>query len=218
MKLMIDMDGTLAEWKSSSSPEELLEEGYFFNLRPLSSVLTVQLLAGIADIYILSAVIPYSRYAKTEKRAWVHKYLPEIPDDHILFSVDGMSKREFAEKRFGQVTKYDILLDDYSKNLDDWSRAGTSVKFLNGINGSNGRQYEHFITDGLTIEQSVQNALYLNNLILQLQKEEKREEAAVFRNQILSEIRAFAVTDGRMSANKREATMEDVLRLMQWNV
>lgn len=188
MKLMIDMDGTLAEWKSGSSPEELLERGYFLNLRPLSSVLAVRMLAGMADIYILSAVIPHSRHARMEKMEWLHEHLPEISDDHILFSVDGMSKREFAEEHFGRVTKYDILLDDYSRNLDDWSRAGTSVKFLNGINGSSGRQYRHFVSDGPTVWHSVQIALYLNDLILQLQRQERKEKDADIRKQLFRKL------------------------------
>lgn len=203
MKLMIDMDGTLAEWKPGSSPEELLEPGYFLNLRPLSSVLAVRMLAGMADIYILSAVIPHSRHAKAEKRAWLREHLPEIPDDHVLFSVDGMSKREFAEEHFGRVTRYDILLDDYSKNLDDWSQAGTPVKFLNGINGSRGRKYRHVVSDGPTVWHSMQIALYLNDLILQLQRQESKERDADIRNQVLREIRAFA-TDRGMDGNKGE--------------
>ncbi len=181
MRLFIDMDGTLAEWKSASSPEELLEKGYFYNLRPLSSVKMVKMLAGTFDTYILSAVIPDSAYAKSDKLAWLNKYLPKIPKDHILFSVDGLSKREFAKNLFGKVTRYDVLLDDYSKNLDDWGKSGTPVKFLNGINGGSGRNYPYAISDAATAQGCVENILYLHELLKSLQNEEKKENDVLMR-------------------------------------
>lgn len=193
MKLFIDMDGTLAEWKSASSPEELLEKGYFYNLRPLSSVKMVQMLAGAFDTYILSAVIPDSAYAKGDKLVWLEKYLPGIPKDHILFSVDGLSKREYAKSLFGEITRYDVLLDDYSKNLDDWGKAGTPVKFLNGINAKSGRKYPYAISDAATAQGCVENTLYLYELLKRLQSEEKKEKDALMRRIVLEELQGMAV-------------------------
>ncbi len=193
MKLFIDMDGTLAEWKSTASPEELLEKGYFYNLRPLSSVKMVKMLAGVFDTYILSAVIPDSAYAKLDKLAWLEKYLPEIPKDHILFSVDGLSKREYAKNLFGEVTRYDVLLDDYSKNLDDWGKSGTPVKFLNGINAKSGRNYPYAISDATAAQGCVGNILYMYELLKRLKEEEKEEKNAIMQRIILEGLREMAV-------------------------
>jgi 5'(3')-deoxyribonucleotidase len=163
MKMFFDLDGTLTEWKSASAYEDLLKKGYFRNLQPLNSVAVVKLLSKWSEhIYILSAVMEESLYAASEKMEWVREYLPEIPEDHILFSTDGKSKREFVKNYFGEVSKSDLLIDDYSINLDDWAKEGTPVKFLNGINGSHGRQYERAIHNE---DDTTLNAQYLDYLL-----------------------------------------------------
>ena len=43
-RLFVDMDGTLAEWRSEAGPEELYEKGYFESLRPYSAILGACLL------------------------------------------------------------------------------------------------------------------------------------------------------------------------------
>ena len=171
MRLFIDMDGTLAEWRPSSTPEELMEEGYFSGLRPTGLINVVKKLFEknprfIADTYILSAVIPTSKYAKKEKLEWIRKHLPMIDDAHILFSKDGCSKREYAEKFFGGLTKADFLLDDYGRNLKDWQKAGTAIKFYNGINGSGNTAYKYRIFDAKDKEFSVLTMAYRLKKIL----------------------------------------------------
>lgn len=147
LKLYIDMDGTLAEWKVDGFPY-LYDKGYFYNLKPLNAVRRLlKVLYRSYDVYILSAVLEDSLYAGPEKLAWLQKHLPFIEEDHILFNKNGSSKAEFikSSENFG---KHCILVDDYSANLSDWAaNGGTSVKFLNGINGRHGRTYQFSLSE-----------------------------------------------------------------------
>ena len=79
-RLFVDMDGTLAEFKTVDTLETLYEKDYFINLKPNENVLGAikQLIAdNDIDVYILSAYLTDSRYALEEKNAWLDKYLPE---------------------------------------------------------------------------------------------------------------------------------------------
>lgn len=176
MKLFIDMDGVLAEWKVATTPEELAEPGYFAGLKPLENVKTIGMLASEFkdEIYILSAVIPDTPHIREEKTDWIKRYLPEIKEDHILFC-EGESKRKFVADLFGKVSENDILLDDYSKNLLDWGKSGTSVKFFNGHNGNSGRQYKYSISEGKYIC-VVENALYLRSLLKIVAEKEVKQQ------------------------------------------
>ena len=169
MKLLIDLDGTLAEWNPDGE-SKLLEKGYFRTLKPLQTVLTIKLLSGFYDTYILSAVMENSLYAKQEKREWIREFLPEIQDDHILFSADGCSKKDFIHKTFGEIKKTDVLMDDYSKNLKDWAENGSCIKILNGTNGKGGSEYDLKVN---ALDDPIKNAILINSFLLNLQREER---------------------------------------------
>lgn len=78
-RLFVDMDGTLAEWRSEAGPEELYEKGYFESLRPYSAILgavksiwfVAQKEAIGVELFILSAYLPDSLWAKAEKQEWL---------------------------------------------------------------------------------------------------------------------------------------------------
>ena len=139
IRLFIDMDGTLAEFKKVSTLEELYEEGYFKNLKPQINVVeaTRKINAERKDIevYILSAVLEDSQYALKEKQLWLDKDLPEIDDAHRVFTICGMDKNEFIH---GGISKLDFLLDDYTKNLVAWEKEETAIKLINNINHTKG--------------------------------------------------------------------------------
>ena len=131
-KIFVDMDGTLAEWRTDVNYEEVLKPGYFANLRPQMGV--VNLLRELdekelAQIFILGCVIP-NGHAKKEKLSWLEKFCPFIPKANIIFIKDGCNKNSACQ------SESDILLDDYSKNLHEWS--GVGVKVMNGVNGHHG--------------------------------------------------------------------------------
>ena len=142
IRLFVDMDGTLAEFKAVDTLEKLYEENYFLNLKPHKNV--VDAVSYICkfypdiEVYILSAVLSDSPYALDEKNKWLDMYLPEIDDSHRIFPPCGTDKKEFLESAFGCISDKDFLLDDYSNNLHSWDPPARGIKLLNGINGNHG--------------------------------------------------------------------------------
>lgn len=140
--IFFDMDGVMAEYNNVPY-KKLYEQGYFYNLKPIEN--TINTIKNFIEddkynIYVLSSVLADSDYAAIEKRNWLHKYLPELNDDFILFTICGYDKRDFIEKN---LTENDILIDDYTPNLQNWSRnidnsKGKAIKFINGINNKKG--------------------------------------------------------------------------------
>lgn len=137
-RLFVDMDGTLAEFKTVDTLETLYEKDYFINLKPNENVLGAikQLIAdNDFDVYILSAYLTDSRYALEEKNAWLEKYLPELPQEKRLFVPCGTDKSVAVP---GLIRPDDYLLDDYTKNLSEWEPPARGIKLINGINHTNG--------------------------------------------------------------------------------
>lgn len=137
-RVFVDMDGCLAVFKPATKFEDLFEKNYFRNLAKHENIVeTVRMLTQDSkfDVYILSSVLKESRYAKQEKTDWIHEHLPEIKEEKIVFSECNKSKVAFVP---GGIKETDILLDDYNKNLKEWSLAGAKpVKVVNGINDKN---------------------------------------------------------------------------------
>lgn len=137
-RLFVDMDGTLAEFKTVDTLETLYEKDYFLHLKPNENVLGAikQLIAdNDFDVYILSAYLTDSRYALEEKNAWLDKYLPELPQEKRLFVPCGTDKSVAVP---GLIRPDDYLLDDYTKNLSEWEPPARGIKLINGINHTNG--------------------------------------------------------------------------------
>ena len=137
-RLFVDMDGTLAEFKTVDTLETLYEKDYFINLKSNENVLGAikQLIAeNDFDVYILSAYLTDSRYALEEKNAWLDKYLPELPQEKRLFVPCGTDKSVAVP---GLIRPDDYLLDDYTKNLSEWEPPARGIKLINGINHTNG--------------------------------------------------------------------------------
>lgn len=138
-RLFVDMDGVLAEWRTDKTTEDTYEKDYFKNLSPYQNVLSA--VKEIAEIYpeisvnILSAVFPDNPYAIADKTQWLKRYLPEIGTENIFFVDCGCKKTDVCS----EMTKDDILLDDYNNNLIDWrENGGTAIKIYNGVNSNNG--------------------------------------------------------------------------------
>ena len=134
-RIFFDMDGVLAEFKDVPY-EELLEEGFFLNLKPQTEV--VRALEQLSEdpefeVCTLSAVIPESPYALQEKKDWLKANV--LGNFKSIFLPCGESK---AEAIPGGIRPTDILVDDYNFNLNDWSKHAVAVKLLNGINHRHG--------------------------------------------------------------------------------
>ena len=71
-----------------------------------------------------------------DKFEWCKKHIPDFsPEDFYCVSVP---KHAAVIDVLWPLTKDDILIDDYPKNLANWvKRGGTAVKCVNGINSYN---------------------------------------------------------------------------------
>lgn len=80
---------------------------------------------------------------RENKMTWLHKYLKSIykttKSCPLLFPNENIPKAIVIENYLGrELTKSDILIDDYNKNLKFWeARGGTGIKYLNGNNSHN---------------------------------------------------------------------------------
>ena len=91
---------------------------------------------------ISKAMVPkddISVFAAAKK--WLDQYLPEIDSAHCLFVPYGKNKAEFIEAMLHRrLSRADILIDDHTPNLHRWEAAGgPGIKWLNQVNGNNGR-------------------------------------------------------------------------------
>lgn len=138
IRVFVDMDGTLAKFQNVDTLETLYEEGYFLNLPPQPAV--VEAVKRLADdprveVFILSSALSDSKYALTEKQAWLDRYLPEIDWMHRIFPPCGEDKKMHIPDG---IRTTDCLLDDYTRNLSRWEPPAKGIKLLNGINHTKG--------------------------------------------------------------------------------
>ena len=142
--IMFDMDGTNCQfYESKECLEEMYSGTYFKYLTPYGNVLiAVKMLIEMGyRVGIISACV--TECSKEEKEFWLHYYLPEIDKKNILLCDVGKNKAEEYVKAGGDLSNT-ILVDDYTKNLDEWEAAGgIGVKARNELNGTNGTWQKH---------------------------------------------------------------------------
>ena len=139
LKLFVDMDGTLTEWRKACSIEHLYLDGYFYTLKP--NVELIGYLNNIKnkiEVYIASSYI--TEKSVKEKNDWLDKYFP-IENEHRIFVPNNINKSQYIINHLKEpISKNYILLDDFTPNLIEWENAGgTSIKALNGINRKEGK-------------------------------------------------------------------------------
>lgn len=146
-RFFIDMDGTLANFhKNPKFLELMFSEGYFQHLEAfpnLASAVGRLCREEGVEVYVLSS-IPESEYSRImhEKMQWLKQQRIELPLKRCLFPLVGMNKAKYVQQMLDiTLSKRDILLDDYNKNLEEWcAGGGSAVKFVNDFNdrGKNG--------------------------------------------------------------------------------
>lgn len=149
-RLFVDMDGTLCRfYEQALCIEKCREPGFFLGLQPYeNAVKAVQIILNSVPlenlhVFILSSV--YDIGAKEDKEYWLNRYLGEKISAYFP-NVDA-DKAEFIKSITGEchLTSDDYLLDDYSRNLIDWSEAGGSpIKFRNELNGRGWNGYNFY--------------------------------------------------------------------------
>lgn len=136
-RLFIDMDGTVARfYESKHCVEEMCEKGFFRNLGVYKRiVLAIKKFAKKhpdVEMHILSAT-PSSPFSEKEKNEWLDEHLP-FPAR--IFTEIGRSKAEYIP----DLSANDFLLDDYTKNLQEWTEAGgIGIKVRNELNCKRGK-------------------------------------------------------------------------------
>ena len=127
------MDGCIAKWNMDASIEDTFEPGYFAALEPDERLIdAVKMLSEEYDVSILSAVYQ-DNHSMDDKITW----LDNNGLGHLqrIFVPYGQPKQKYIDQEFTS-----ILIDDYSKNLEEWILAKNcyGIKYLNGINATKG--------------------------------------------------------------------------------
>lgn len=142
--IYFDMDGVLAVWRNVSV-EETFTPGFFLSAYVDQKILMVirMLMDTGYDVRILS--IAYNKRCRKEKRAWLNNVgLSKIKSVFVPY---GRSKTDYVSE------KNAILIDDFTKNLNEWQQCSPSyvgVKYYNGINGTKGTWRGNYITFQMT--------------------------------------------------------------------
>ena len=137
-RLFVDMDGTIAEWRTAAKYEDLLEENYFGTLRPYKNVvdaINIIVDTGRVEVFSLSAILAENPFAISEKKEWIDVKGLKIREENRLFTVGKTPKKDAVPEG---IRDTDILLDDFTKNLNAWAEHAIAIKLMNGVNGTNG--------------------------------------------------------------------------------
>lgn len=133
-KLFLDLDGTLARFNVKNALKRFdKEKGFFENLKAYKGIEEVNKLALKGNVFIISA--SPNEQADKDKMKWISKYLPHIPIDNITLCRIGEDKARVIQKKYNfTIDKECFLLDDYTKNLNEWcSCGGTGIKRLTSV-------------------------------------------------------------------------------------
>lgn len=160
VNLFLDMDGTLAKFYANPNyMEKMFEPNYFATLKPYAIVNTIKEIISkmpIVKIIVLSACVD-TEYCETEKEMWLDRYLPEIPQENRAFCKVGDNKTDLA-KLLVNKDDINILLDDYSVNLEQWQEQGENwlpIKYINGINDKKGKTYSLKVKSGKQLKELI---------------------------------------------------------------
>lgn len=161
INIFFDMDGVLAKYH----PETYLRmyEKNFFKNRPLvkrignlyEELLFITTIHENISVHILSKVID-SKYIIPEKEYWLNKHFgdiyKEIPKRNRIFFVPmGESKIDYVKKQnLDLKNSLNILLDDYTENLNEWIAEGNNfkgIKIKNQVNGTKGSWFKRSLPE-----------------------------------------------------------------------
>lgn len=140
INLFVDMDGVLAVY-DKDVVELMYNKEFFLNrpvIKPMVELVKELYWGSRYNVYILTSVID-SPYCIQEKSLWLDTHLPEIKESNRIYVPYGTVKSEFAKESVDIENSINVLIDDYTVNLDKWTLNGAlPVKVLNGINSTNG--------------------------------------------------------------------------------
>ena len=173
INLFVDMDGTVAKfYYKKNYLEKMYEKGYFETLPLYAIAKEIDAFANkdtCVEVFILSACVN-SPYCEDEKVAWLLANIPNINPKNFIFTKVGQNKADIITARLNDFVndKVNILLDDYTKNLEDWEEScvpnAVGIKFLNGMNDTTKTWQGRKIKTFKTLAEIMQElAMYGNN-------------------------------------------------------
>lgn len=130
-KFFLDMDGTIAKFNVPNAVNRFTTElDFFANLKAYKYIEIINELAKNNNLYIISA--SSNERTDKDKMIWLKKYLSNINKNNITFCRIGENKAKVIENKYQiKIDKDCFLLDDYTKNLQEWeSIGGTGIKRL----------------------------------------------------------------------------------------
>lgn len=133
-KIFLDLDGTLAKFNVKNALNRFAtEKGFFKNLGAYKGIETINEMTKCGNVYIISA--SPNLQADNDKIAWINKYLPDLPDENICLCRLGTNKAKEIESVLNiKIDNTCYLLDDYTKNLNEWEQAGgTGIKRITTV-------------------------------------------------------------------------------------
>ena len=142
-RIFLDLDGTLARFNVRNALERFdKEEGFFANLLAYKGIEVVNELAKTNQLFIISA--SPNEQADKDKMIWLEKYLPNIRIDNVTLCRLGQNKALIIQEKYNiTIDKECLLLDDYTKNLNEWeSFGGKGIKRLTTISDNSTKQWK----------------------------------------------------------------------------
>ena len=152
IKIFLDLDGTLARFNVRNALERFdKEEGFFARLKAYKNIEIVNELAKTNQLYIISA--SPNEQADNDKMIWLNKYLPNINVENITLCRLGQNKAQIIQDKYNiTIDKKCYLLDDYTKNLNEWEQYnGSGIKRLTAV-ADNSRK----LWKGLTLKDLIE--------------------------------------------------------------
>ncbi|MBR3889953.1 hypothetical protein IKJ53_05500 [bacterium] len=133
-KIFLDLDGTVAKFNVRNALKRFDNEiGFFAKLGAYKGIESINELAKSGIIYIISA--SPNAQADNDKMIWINKYLPNVPQENITMCRLGENKAKIIENKYSMsISQECYLLDDYTKNLQEWvANGGTGIKRLTSV-------------------------------------------------------------------------------------
>lgn len=123
-KIFLDLDGTLAKFNVPNALRRFqTEEGFFARLGAYKGIEHINELCNKYNIFVISA--SPNMYADIDKKHWLEKYLPNMKKQNIIFCRLGQNKAHIIYERLDiKIDRTCLLLDDYTKNLEQWQEYG----------------------------------------------------------------------------------------------
>lgn len=153
-KIFLDLDGTVAKFNVRNALKRFDNEiGFFANLGAYKGIESVNELAKSGIVYIISA--SPNTQADNDKMIWINKYLPNVPLENITMCRVGENKAKIIENKYSMsISQECYLLDDYTKNLQEWvANGGTGIKRLTSVADNSTGKWQ-----GLTLKDLTQLA------------------------------------------------------------